>query len=311
MLPQSVLSLIDLALHEDVGRGDITSEAVLPPGLWATAEVLVKQPARVAGLEVVRAVFQRMDPRVTVTPLLGDGVDVVDRTAVCRVSGPAASILAGERTALNFLARLSGIATLTREAVRRLEGTRARLLDTRKTTPGWRYLEKYAVRVGGGMNHRFGLDDMVLIKDNHVALAGGVAAAVARARARVGLSVKVEVEVDTLEQLDEALSAGADLILLDNMDTVALRAAVARAAGRVPLEASGNMTLERLREVANTGIDYISMGALTHSATSVDVGLDVTLETEGRGGAPSAVLTADVAGHPAAADAALAAGKRA
>lgn len=277
MLPRSVLTLIDLALDEDVGRGDVTTAAVLPPGLSATAQVFIKQPARVVGLPVLAAVFHRLDPQVTVTPLVHDGADIAEPAPVCLVRGPAASILSAERTALNFLARLSGIATLTREATARLAGTNARLLDTRKTTPGWRYLEKYAVRMGGGMNHRFGLDDMVLIKDNHVALAGGVAEAVARARKHVGISVKVEVEVDTLSQLDEALAAGADLILLDNMDLATLREAVSRTAGRVPLEASGNMTLDRLADVARTGVDFISMGALTHAATSVDVSLDVDL----------------------------------
>ncbi|WP_051663071.1 carboxylating nicotinate-nucleotide diphosphorylase [Alicyclobacillus macrosporangiidus] len=298
MLPRSVLTLIDLALDEDVGRGDVTSAAVLPPALSATAQVFIKQPARVAGLPVLAAVFQRLDPQVTVTPLVEDGADIAGPAPVCLVRGPAASILSAERTALNFLARLSGIATLTREATARLAGTRARLLDTRKTTPGWRYLEKYAVRMGGGTNHRFGLDDMVLIKDNHVALAGGVAEAVARARKYVGLSTKVEVEVDTLDQLDEALAAGADLILLDNMDLATLREAVVRTAGRVPLEASGNMTLDRLADVARTGVDFISMGALTHSATSVDVGLDVDLAAPPAslaGAAPSAARSREMA----------------
>ncbi|MBX5437446.1 MAG: carboxylating nicotinate-nucleotide diphosphorylase [Alicyclobacillaceae bacterium] len=273
-----VHQLIQLALDEDVGRGDCTTAAVIPAGTQARAVVRLKQPGRVAGLPVVEAVFHTLDPTVTFHPLVPEGADVDEPAAVATVEGPAASILASERTALNFLARLSGIATFTRRAVQELAGTRARLLDTRKTTPGWRFLEKYAVRVGGGMNHRFGLDDMVLIKDNHVALAGGVAQAVARARAAVGLSQKIEVEVETLEQLEAALTAGPDLILLDNMDTETMREAVARTARRVPLEASGNMSLGRLREVALTGVDYISMGALTHTAVSLDVSLDVDLE---------------------------------
>ncbi|GGJ11940.1 nicotinate-nucleotide diphosphorylase (carboxylating) [Alicyclobacillus cellulosilyticus] len=284
MLPQSVQALIQLALAEDIGRGDATSAAVLPPGTAARAVVLVKEDARVAGLPVVAAVFHAVDPGVVVTPLVAEGADVAAGTAVCRVEGDAIAILGAERTALNFLARLTGIATLTRSAVAQLAGTKAKLLDTRKTTPGWRYLEKYAVRVGGGMNHRFGLDDMILIKDNHIALAGGVRAAVARARAHAGLAQKIEVEVETIDQLREALASGADLILLDNMDLATMRQAVAEAAGRVPLEASGNMTLDRLAAVAATGVDYISMGALTHSATSIDVSLDVELAAPGAGG---------------------------
>nr|WP_245632709.1 carboxylating nicotinate-nucleotide diphosphorylase [Alicyclobacillus kakegawensis] len=273
----AVQSLIQLALAEDAGRGDLTSEVIVPADLSAVATIRVQGPARVAGLPVMEAVFAAFDPNVTVTRLVEDGTDVEGTTQVCRVEGLARSILTAERTALNFLARLSGVATLTRTAVEQLAGTRTKLLDTRKTTPGWRALEKYAVAVGGGVNHRHGLDDMVLIKDNHVALAGGVAAAVALARQRIGLAPKIEVEVDTLEQLCEALSAGADIILLDNMDNDTLAQAVAITAGKVPLEASGNVTLERLPAIGRTGVDYVSMGALTHQAVSVDVGLDVEL----------------------------------
>jgi nicotinate-nucleotide pyrophosphorylase (carboxylating) len=274
-LTTAAQKLIRLALDEDVGRGDCTSEALFGLEETATAVVRIKESSRVAGLPVVKAVFAALDAQVKVSAHAEDGTEVQAGAAVCEMRGPALSILAGERTALNFLARLTGVATLTREAVRRLDGTSTRLLDTRKTTPGWRDLEKYAVRVGGGHNHRRGLDDMVLIKDNHIALAGGVAQAVAKVRAAVAPARVIEVEVDTLAQLQEALDSGADMILLDNMDLESLHRAVGLTGGRVPLEASGNMTLERLPAVARTGVDYISMGALTHSAVSVDVGLDI------------------------------------
>lgn len=275
----STKSLIRLALAEDIGRGDCTTEAIIDAKLQATATVYVKQPARVAGLPVIDAVFAELGSQVQVIHLVDDGQDVVgERNAVCRLEGPARHILMGERTALNFLGRLTGVATLTREAVNQLAGTSVKLLDTRKTTPGWRLLEKYAVKIGGGHNHRFGLDDMVLVKDNHVALCGGVAAAVQKARASVGLSTKVEVEVDTIDQLKQALTTDADMILLDNMDLATLRQAVELTNNGILLEVSGNITISRLAEVAETGVHYISMGALTHSAISVDVGLDITFE---------------------------------
>ncbi len=278
-LTDSTRSLIRLALAEDIGRGDCTTQAIIDANLQARATVYIKQPARVAGLPVIDAVFSELGSTVQVTHFIEDGQDVTgERNAVCQLEGPARSILMGERTALNFLGRLTGIATMTQKAVSQLTLTSTKLLDTRKTTPGWRLLEKYAVKMGGGLNHRFGLDDMVLIKDNHVALCGGVVAAVEKARASVGLSTKVEVEVDTIDQLKEALTTNADLILLDNMDTSTLCQAVQLTNNRVLLEASGNMTIDRLAEVAQTGVHYISMGALTHSATSVDVGLDITFE---------------------------------
>lgn len=267
--------LISLAIEEDIGRGDCTTEYLVPEHLMASGEVVVKQAACIAGLPLLRYIFHAIDPKLQIHFLVTDGEEVSARTIICTVEGSAHSILQAERTALNFLARLSGIATTTKEAIRCLTGTSTKLLDTRKTTPGWRAIEKYAVRIGGGQNHRFGLDDMVLIKDNHIAVCGGVAEAIQRAKAQVSLSQKIEVEVDSLEQLDIALEFGADLILLDNMSTESIREAVLRTAGRVPLEASGNMTSLRLREVAQTGVDYISMGALTHSAISIDVGLDL------------------------------------
>jgi nicotinate-nucleotide pyrophosphorylase (carboxylating) len=278
ILSDPVYRLIRLALQEDIGRGDVTSEAIMDPEWTASAAIYVKEPAVVAGLPVVQAVFQTLDARVHVIPTVTDGTHLSEKTLVCQVQGPAISILSGERTALNFLARLTGIATTTARAVAELGGTKAKLLDTRKTTPGWRSLEKYAVRMGGGFNHRFGLDDMILIKDNHVALAGSVREAVRRARRYASISTRIEVEVDTLAQLEEALQCDVDMILLDNMDCATLENAVRMTAGKVPLEASGNMTVERLRAVANTGVDYISMGALTHGAISVDVGLDITID---------------------------------
>ncbi|GMA56747.1 nicotinate-nucleotide pyrophosphorylase [carboxylating] [Alicyclobacillus sacchari] len=267
--------LIRLALAEDIGRGDCTTVYTVDPALQARAVVWVKEPSRIAGLPLVERIFHMVDPNLQFTYLARDGDDVPDRQVVGAIFGTASSILTAERTALNFLARLTGIATKTRDAAKLIAGTKARLLDTRKTTPGWRSIEKYAVVTGGGCNHRHGLDDMVLIKDNHIAMAGGVRVAIERARANAGVAQKIEVEVDTLEQLEEALAAGPDMILLDNMSTAEIVQAVAICEGRVVLEASGNMTLARLPEVAATGVDYISMGALTHAARSVDVGLDI------------------------------------
>ena len=282
-LTDSVRELIRLALAEDIGRGDCTTDLIVAADAQANGQIWIKQAARVAGTPLVEAVFHTLDPALQVTVHVPDGDDAAERVIVCEVAGNARALLYGERTALNFLGRLSGIATLTREAVERVRGTGVKILDTRKTTPGWRSLEKYAVRMGGGYNHRFGLDDMILLKDNHIALAGGVGEALARAHRSSALALKTEVEVDTLEQLELALEAGADVILLDNMDTGRLRQAVQQTRGRARLEASGNMTLARIREVAETGVDYISMGALTHSAVSVDVGMDIELTADRRG----------------------------
>lgn len=282
-LTDSVRELIRLALAEDIGRGDCTTDLIVAADAQANGQIWIKQAARVAGAPLVEAVFHALDPALQVTVHVPDGDDAAERMIVCEVAGNARALLYGERTALNFLGRLSGVATLTREAVVRVRGTGVKILDTRKTTPGWRSLEKYAVRMGGGYNHRFGLDDMILLKDNHIALAGGVSEALARAHRSSALALKTEVEVDTLEQLELALEAGADVILLDNMDTGSLRQAVLQTRGRARLEASGNMTLARIREVAETGVDYISMGALTHSAVSVDVGMDIELTADRRG----------------------------
>jgi nicotinate-nucleotide pyrophosphorylase (carboxylating) len=229
----------------------------------------------ISGVAVLERVFALLDPRVRVEIAVGDGGAVEPGTTVATISGPLRAILTGERTALNFVGRLSGIATATARLVALVAGTRATIVDTRKTTPGLRALEKAAVRHGGGANHRFGLDDAILIKDNHVAVAGGIVPAIAAARARAGHLVKIEVEVDTLEQLDQALAHGADIVLLDNFSPAQLREAVARTAGRALLEASGGIDATTIRAVAESGVDLISVGALTHSAPALDVGLDL------------------------------------
>lgn len=271
---EAVRSIIRLALAEDVGRGDITTESTVPADRVATAEVRQKQAGVVCGLPVMAAVFAELDERVELTPLAEEG-SRGERRVVARIDGPARAILTGERTALNFLQRLSGVATASHAAARLVEGTAAEVIDTRKTTPGQRVLEKYAVRVGGCRNHRGGLDDGFLIKENHIRAAGGITAALRAAHRRAAPGQLVEVEVTNLAELNEALSAGAKLILLDNFDAAGLRAAVARTAGRAKLEASGGITLDNLAEVARTGVDYVSLGALTHSAGSLDFSLEV------------------------------------
>ncbi|AEG33419.1 MULTISPECIES: carboxylating nicotinate-nucleotide diphosphorylase [Thermus] len=260
-------------LREDLGQGDLTSLLVVPEDLEGEAVILAKEEGVLAGLWVAERVFALADPRTAFTPLVAEGARVAEGTEVARIRGPLRGILAGERLALNLLQRLSGIATLTRAYVEALAGTKAQILDTRKTTPGLRALEKYAVRVGGGRNHRYGLFDGILIKENHVRAAGGVGEAVRRAKARAPHYLKVEVEVRDLAELEEALEAGADLVLLDNFPLEALREAVRRVRGRVPLEASGNMTLERAKAAAEAGVDYVSVGALTHSAKALDLSL--------------------------------------
>ncbi len=271
------------ALAEDVGQGDVTTEGTIPADAIGIAELLVKEPGVVCGLRAAEATFRALDPDLEFEPLVNDG-DWVDGSsslqqsvaspgAVARVSGSERAILTGERVALNFLGRLSGIATLTRRYVDAIAGTGAAILDTRKTTPGLRALEKYAVACGGGRNHRFGLDDGVLVKDNHLRAAGSIAQAVASLRATTPLPI--EVECDTLEQVSEALASEVDAILLDNMALDDLRSAVALAGARVRLEASGGITLENVRAVAETGVDEISVGALTHSARSLDVSLEL------------------------------------
>jgi nicotinate-nucleotide pyrophosphorylase (carboxylating) len=268
--------LVRRALEEDLGRaGDLTSDAVLPPDLMATAHVVARAAGRLAGLQVALSAFRLLDPAVEIKELAADGDDVEKGAVLATIQGRARAILSAERTALNLLGRLCGIATVTRQMVRLVEPHGARIVDTRKTTPSLRALEKYAVRCGGGHNHRFGLDDAVLIKDNHIALAGGLRTAVERARRAVGHLVKIEVEVDSLDQLREALDLGVDVVLLDNMSLDTLREAVALAKGRVITEASGGITPETAPGIAATGVDLLSVGWLTHSAPALDVALDV------------------------------------
>lgn len=271
---KAVAQAVRLALAEDLGphRMDLTTRAVVPEHLQAEAAIVARRAGVLAGLEPARLTFQEVDRRLRFEALAEDGAAVSVGSVVALIEGPLAPILTAERTALNFLQRLSGIATLTRSYVEALTGLPVTVLDTRKTTPGLRALERAAVRAGGAGNHRFGLFDAVLIKDNHVAAAGGVAEAVRRAR-RTGLPV--EVEVETLAELQQALAAGAELILLDNMDAALMREAVALARGRALLEASGGMTLERALEAARAGVDRISVGALTHSAPALDLSLEV------------------------------------
>jgi nicotinate-nucleotide pyrophosphorylase (carboxylating) len=265
--------VVAAALAEDVGAGDVTTEAIVAAADVATATLLVKEPGVVCGLDVAEAVFRGLDDEIVFEPLVEDGTRLEQPRAVARVHGPTRALLTGERIALNFLGRLSGIATLTRGFVDAVAGTGAEILDTRKTTPGLRVLEKRAVARGGGQNHRFGLFDGVLVKDNHLRAAGSIAAAVKAVRAATDLPV--EVECDTLVQVQEALGAGADAILLDNMTPAELRAAAGLVAGRARLEASGGVTLANVRTVAETGVDAISIGALTHSARSLDVSLEL------------------------------------
>jgi nicotinate-nucleotide pyrophosphorylase (carboxylating) len=269
---EAVRRLIQLALDEDLGHGDLTTMATVPAGAVAVGEIRQKQPGVLCGLPVAALVFALLDSRVCLTPLAEEG-SWGDQRVVARLEGPARSVLSGERTALNFVQRLSGVATLSLRAAEAVAGSGARVLDTRKTTPGHRALEKYAVRVGGCHNHRAGLDDGVLIKENHIRAAGGITAAVHAALAAVPPMGGVEVEVTSLADLDEALAAGARVVLVDNAGLDLLRAAVIRAAGRARLEASGGITLENLAQIADTGVDYISLGALTHSAPAIDFSL--------------------------------------
>ena len=263
------------ALEEDLGRaGDITSELTVPAASRSSAKIVARTPGTISGLVVAQCVFRLVDTAVRFDVNVADGSNVQANTLLATLEGPSRSILTGERVALNFVGHLSGVATATRALVDAIAGTKARIVCTRKTTPGLRLLEKYAVRCGGGFNHRFGLDDAVLVKDNHLAAAGGIKAAVERVRSGLGHMAKIEVEVDSLVQLEEALALRIDTILLDNMRPDDLRRAVAMANGRATLEASGNVTLATVRTVAETGVDYISSGAITHSAASLDVALD-------------------------------------
>lgn len=285
VLPVLPLPLVDeavrAALLEDLGRaGDITTMATIPADAMASAVIAARKPGTLSGLALAAAAFRQMSADVVFETLRADGEQLAAGDIAARLSGPAAAILSAERVALNFLGHLSGIATATRALADAIAHTPARITCTRKTMPGLRALEKYAVRCGGGSNHRYGLDDAILIKDNHISVAGGVAEAVSRARAFAGHTVKIEAEVDTLDQLREALDAAPDIVMLDNMPPDMLREAVAINQGRAVLEASGTVTLENVAEIAETGVEFISSGWITHSAPVLDLGLDIGIDNE-------------------------------
>ncbi len=266
------------ALDEDLGQaGDITTMATIPADMQASAVMAARKGGVVCGLPLAEAAFRLIDPMLSFEPLVAEGAHVPAKTPVARIKGNARAILTAERVALNYACRLSGIATMTAEFVALVSHTNAKICCTRKTTPNLRAFEKYAVRCGGAMNHRFGLDDAVLIKDNHIAVAGGIRPALRAAKAAAGHLVKVEIEVDTLDQLREVISEGADFVLLDNMNVEQMREAVAMAKGKVKLEASGGINRGSVKEIAETGVDLISSGALTHSAPILDLGLDIEI----------------------------------
>jgi len=271
---EELTSMIRQALAEDIGHGDVTSEALVPSDQVSTADIRAKQDLVLAGGNVAREVFRSLDAAVEFELLVKDAARVKAGAVLAKVSGNTRVLLAGERVALNLLQHLSGIATLTARYVDMLAGTKARMLDTRKTLPGLRQLEKYAVRMGGGENHRFGLYDVILIKDNHIAAVGGIAKAVQRAK-KAGHLLKIEVETRTLDEVREALQADVDVIMLDNMSCEMMREAVAMIDGSVPVEASGNVTLDTVRRIAETGVDFISCGGLTHSAPAADISMKI------------------------------------
>jgi nicotinate-nucleotide pyrophosphorylase (carboxylating) len=273
VLPADVLQNIRRALDEDIRGGDLTTNSIVPSEASLRGRIVAKQGGGVAGLHLAEAVWRELDSRITFTANIADGSTVENRTVLAEVDGPARALLTGERTALNFLGRMSGIATLTRQFVDAVAGTQAIILDTRKTAPGLRFIDKLAVRLGGGQNHRTGLFDMVLIKDNHIDFAGSITAAVTRVR-DAGVSVEIEVEARTLDHVREALGLGVERVLLDNMTLDVMQEAVQIAGGRAKLEASGNVSLENVLEVARTGVDLISVGALTHSPRVFDVSLE-------------------------------------
>lgn len=278
LTPEEILTAVRAALTEDVGPGDVTTESTVPATATASARLVAREPLTLAGIAFAETAFHAVDPAIRCERLAQDGDRLERGATVLRVSGPARGLLTGERVALNFVQRLSGVATATARYVEAIRGTRAQILDTRKTTPGWRRFEKYAVACGGGKNHRIGLYDLVLIKDNHLAALrdakpNAIAAAVARARETFP-QLKVEVECDTLAQVRDAFAARADILLLDNMSPAQLREAVGIVGGRALTEASGGVTLDTVRGIAETGVDYISVGAITHSARAVDLALD-------------------------------------
>jgi nicotinate-nucleotide pyrophosphorylase (carboxylating) len=277
--PLAIDEAVTRARDEDLGRaGDITSIATIPVGTKARTVLAARKGGTIAGLPLVAACFRKLSPEIEIVPWARDGDTVAAKAVLMQIDGDARAVLSAERVALNFVGHLSGIATATNAFVRAVGGGNTRVCCTRKTTPGLRALEKYAVRCGGGFNHRFGLDDAILIKDNHVAVAGGIRAVLERARASAGHLVKIEIEVDSLDQLKEVLDCGlADVVLLDNFDVAAMKQAVATVAGRLVIEASGGITLDSIAAIAAAGVDYASSGALTHSAPSLDVGLDIEM----------------------------------
>jgi nicotinate-nucleotide pyrophosphorylase (carboxylating) len=273
-------AIIDLALREDIGPGDLTAQSVIPDDASASGQMLLKSNGVISGLDAIARVFRRVDPAIQWQPAVADGDQCSRGTVIGSVDGPARSVLTAERTALNFIQRLSGVATLTRSFVDAVAGTKAQIVDTRKTTPGMRVLDKQAVRHGGGANHRIGLFDGVMIKDNHIVALGGdegIVTGVRAARERIPHTVKIEVEVANLDQLRLALESSAEIIMLDNMSLDQMRAAVEIAAGKALLEASGGVTLDTVRAIAETGVDLISVGALTHSAPALDISLDLRI----------------------------------
>jgi nicotinate-nucleotide pyrophosphorylase (carboxylating) len=266
--------LIESALKEDLPQGDITSESIIPADSESEAIILAKEEGVLAGIDVAARVFHRIDPSVIFVKNLNDGQMFRKGLKLAKIRGRSVSILKGERTALNFLQRMSGIATTTQKFVRAVQGTRTKILDTRKTTPGLRSLEKYAVKMGGGVNHRFNLSEMVLIKDNHLRIVGSISQAVKRAKGRIKPGVRIEVETTSLEEVKEAVQSGADMIMLDNMSKDKVKEVVKWMKRRVPLEVSGKVTLKRVKEIASLGVDFISVGSLTHSYKSVDISLE-------------------------------------
>lgn len=265
--------IISKALSEDIGTGDITTASTIPKDQKISGKFIAKEAGVICGLEVVKKVFEKIDGEIIMIPHVTDGERVNKGDLIAEIKGPAVGVLTGERVALNFLQRLSGISTKTAQLLEEVKGTKAKITDTRKTTPGLRVLEKYAVRVGGGVNHRFNLSDGILIKDNHIKAAGSITNAIAAARKNAPHTLKIEVEVESMEQIEEALEAGADIIMLDNMGMEEMKKAVARINGRALVEASGNMGEKDLREVADTGVDLISVGALTHTVKAMDISL--------------------------------------
>ncbi len=274
---RAIRDLLEMALREDIGSGDITSDSVVPADTMAKGTILAKDEGIIAGLDVAGEIFRMLDPEIDFRKFVSDGQQIHQRQELATAEGPARPILTAERTVLNFLQRLSGIATLTSEYVRAASGHKAKIIDTRKTTPGWRVLEKYAVRVGGGSNHRFGLYDAVLIKDNHIAALGSVSEAITRAREQIPHTMKIEVEVEDMDQAREAISAGADIIMPDNMDVDMMAQAVKLIDGRAIVEASGGIRLADIPAVAATGVDLISVGALTNAAPPLDISMSMTL----------------------------------